>query len=139
MESARRHRGGLRAERVETTERGIEAKIGTRSTMASRADETGLGGARVLDADEVEGVLSGAFYSPPPQASRGGGGARARNAEPKPAHYKVICISLYTKDLERLDALVTELKARGITKANRSALIRVALEQVDLDRVPRGL
>jgi hypothetical protein len=105
--------------------------------MVSRADETGLGGARVLDADEVEGVLSGAFYSPPPQAPRGG--ARARNGEPKPAHYKVICISLYTKDLERLDALVTELKARGITKANRSALIRVALDQVDLDRVPRGL
>jgi hypothetical protein len=105
--------------------------------MASREDETGLAGARVLDADEVEGVLSGAFYAPPPDTPRAG--ARARAAEPKPQHYKVICISLYTKDLERLDALVTELKARGITKANRSALIRVALDQVDLDRVPRGL
>jgi hypothetical protein len=105
--------------------------------MASRADETGLGGARVLDADEVEGVLSGAFYAPAPRAPRAP--ARLRGAEPKPAHYKVICISLYTKDLERLDALVTELKARGITKANRSALIRVALDQIDLDRVPRGL
>jgi hypothetical protein len=105
--------------------------------MASREDETGLAGARVLDADEVEGVLSGAFYAPPPDAPRAGG--RARAAEPKPQHYKVICISLYTKDLERLDALVSELKARGITKANRSALIRVALDQVDLDRVPRGL
>jgi len=108
--------------------------------MASRQDETGLGGARVLDADEVEGVLSGAFYAPPPREARGGvRNARSRDPEPKPAHYKVICISLYTKDLERLDALVTELKARGITKANRSALIRVALDQVDLDRVPRGL
>jgi hypothetical protein len=105
--------------------------------MGSREDETGLGGARVLDADEVEGVLSGAFYSPAPRVGRDG--ARSRSAEPKPAHYKVICISLYTKDLERLDALITELKARGITKANRSALIRVALDQVDLDRVPRGL
>ena len=37
--------------------------------------------------------------------------AAARAA--KPTHYKVICISLYTKDLERLDALVDELKARG--------------------------
>jgi hypothetical protein len=54
-------------------------------------------------------------------------------------HYKVICISLYTKDLERLDGLVRELKGRGLTKANRSALIRVALDQVDLDKVPRGL
>ena len=67
--------------------------------------------------------------------------ARSRRAEAKPAptHYKVICISLYTKDLERLDALVDELKARGITKANRSALIRAALDQIDLDKVPRGL
>ena len=58
---------------------------------------------------------------------------------PKPLHYKVICISLYTRDLDRLDELVDELKARGLTKANRSALIRVALDQLDLDKVPRGL
>ena len=105
--------------------------------MAAREDETGLGTARVLDADEVEGVLSGAFYAPqqPPQPRTG----RSRSREPKPAHYKVICISLYTKDLDRLDELVAELKSRGITKANRSALIRVALEQLDLDKVPRGL
>jgi hypothetical protein len=103
--------------------------------MAAREEETGLGGVRVLDADEVQGVLSGAFYSPEAAPRR----ARARKTEPKPVHYKVICISLYTKDLERLDALVDELKTRGITKANRSALIRVALEQLDLDKVPRGL
>ena len=46
---------------------------------------------------------------------------------------------MYTKDLGRLDELVEELKVRGITKANRSALIRVALEQLDLDKVPRGM
>lgn len=57
----------------------------------------------------------------------------------RPTHYKVICISMYTKDLAQLDDLVEKLKARGITKANRSALIRVALEQLDLDKVPRGL
>jgi hypothetical protein len=104
--------------------------------MSGREEEAGLGTARVLDADEVQGVLSGSFYSPEAHGS-----ARARKAEsgPKPAHYKVICISLYTKDLEQLDGLVDELKARGITKANRSALIRVALDQLDLDKVPRGL
>jgi hypothetical protein len=85
----------------------------------------------------VEGVLSGAFYAPAPRGSRDG--ARARGAEPKPAHYKVICISLYTGDLERLDEMVDELKAMGITKANRSALIRHALTQVDLHKVPRGM
>jgi len=101
--------------------------------MGAREAEVGLGGARVLDGDEVQDVLSGAFYTPEPRE------ARSRKGQPKPAHYKVICISLYTKDLDRLDALVDELKARGMTKANRSALIRVALDQIDLDRVPRGL
>ena len=90
--------------------------------------------ARMLDTDEVEGVLSGSFYSPPAQARR-----HIAAVEPKPQHYKVICISLYNDDLQTLDHMVDELKARGLTKANRSALIRYALAQVDLDRVPRGL
>lgn len=105
--------------------------------MAARDDGAGLGAARVLDGDEVQGVLSGAFYQPEPAPPRSEG--RIREEKAKPTHYKVICISMYTKDLDRLDELVDELKARGITKANRSALIRVALEQLDLDKVPRGM
>jgi hypothetical protein len=101
--------------------------------MAARDDGAGLGTARVLDGDEVQGVLSGTFYTAKPDR-RGA----VKNAE-KPTHYKVICISMYTKDLERLDQLVDQLKTRGMTKANRSALIRAALEQLDLDKVPRGL
>lgn len=88
----------------------------------------------LLDGDEVQGVLSGAFFTPGP--------ARMRPpSEPveKPTHYKVICISMYTDDLARLDEMVDELKARGLTKANRSALIRHALEQVDLAKIPRGI
>jgi hypothetical protein len=107
--------------------------------MARREEETGLGAARVLDADEVQGVLSGSFYAPDPAAFPGVRKAPSACKPPKPVHYKVICISLYTRDLDRLDGLVDELKARGITKANRSALIRVALDQLDLDKVPRGL
>jgi hypothetical protein len=103
--------------------------------MTTRNDETGLGTARVLDGDEVEGVLSGAFYNPAPPAPVSESKLKAE----KPTHYKVICISMYTKDLERLDEVVEQLKGRGITKANRSALIRVALEQLDLDKVPRGM
>jgi hypothetical protein len=89
----------------------------------------------ILDRDEVEGVLSGAFYAPSDVP-------RVRGKQPplpRPDHYKVICISLYTGDLERLDEMVDGLKARGITKANRSALIRHALASVDLDKVPRGM
>lgn len=90
----------------------------------------------LFDSADVEGVLSGAFYTQGPASE-----VRQVAAAPqeKPAHYKVICISMYTKDLERLDQLVGDLKARGVTKANRSALIRVALDQVDLDKVPRGM
>ncbi len=111
--------------------------------MATRDDGAGLGAARVLDGDEVQGVLSGAFYQPQgaPESERKLRTDRASGEGPaaKPTHYKVICISMYTKDLGRLDELVDELKSRGITKANRSALIRVALEQLDLDKVPRGM
>lgn len=57
----------------------------------------------------------------------------------KPEHYKVICISIYTRDLTRLDETVAELKRRGFTKANRSAVLRAALEQLNLDRVKKGL
>lgn len=104
----------------------------------TRDESNGLT-ASVLDGDEVQGVLSGAFYAadartePAPQARA------TREPQEKPQHYKVICISMYTKDLTQLDALVDELKARGVTKASRSALIRAALEQVDLDRIPRGM
>ncbi len=105
--------------------------------MATRDDGAGLGAARVLDGDEVQGVLSGAFYQP--QAPESERKPRSEPGGAKPTHYKVICISMYTKDLARLDELVEELKGRGITKANRSALIRVALEQLDLDKVPRGM
>lgn len=109
--------------------------------MAARDDGgAGLGSARVLDGDEVQGVLTGAFYQAPPESARVLKAERERDpAKAKPTHYKVICISMYTKDLEQLDELVEKLKTRGITKANRSALIRVALEQLDLDKVPRGM
>ncbi len=104
--------------------------------MAGRDEEAGFGAARVLDPDEVQGVLSGAFYAPIP-VTKGRGAASP--APEKPAHYKVICISMYIKDLDRLDALVDELKKKGVTKANRSALIRAALDQVDLAKIPRGM
>jgi hypothetical protein len=95
--------------------------------MAARDEESGLAAGRIFDADEVQGVLSGSFYT-------------AKPATPsRPTHYKVICISMYNNDLARLDALVDALKARGMTKASRSALIRAALDQVDLDKIPRGM
>ena len=62
--------------------------------------------------------------------------APVAKAKPRPAHYKVVSISLYTEDIERLGDLVRELKARGHTRASKSALIREALRQIDLDDIP---
>lgn len=99
----------------------------------------------LLDRDEVEGVLSGAFYAPLDESRRRRPASVAslpgegRKEADKPLHYKVICISMYTDDLARLDEMVEALKARGLTKANRSALIRHALTGVDLTKVPRGM
>ena len=86
---------------------------------------------RVLRADEG----SGAFYAPKPEAEA----EAEEKRDGKPVHYKVICISMYMDDLKRLDGMVESLKARGLTKANRSALIRYALSGVNLEQVPKGL
>jgi hypothetical protein len=96
---------------------------------------------KLFDGAEVAEVLSGTYYKAKPRAELRplsrveGEGA----AEERPAHYKVICISLYNEDLARLDGMVEELKKRGFTKANRSALIRFALEHADLDKVTKGM
>ena len=90
--------------------------------------------ARVLANEDVDGVLRGSFYVPSSERRE----KSAPRAE-KPTHYKVICISMYTDDLERLDEMVETLKSRGLTKANRSALIRYALANVKLEDVPKGL
>ena len=87
------------------------------------------------DTDEI---LRKEYYGAPsdpgmPRRSRAG---TANPLKERPTHYKVICISMYTRDLEELDAKVAELKRRGWTKANKSQLIRLALSQVDLDKLP---
>ncbi|HEX7451123.1 MAG TPA: hypothetical protein VF294_02500 [Polyangiaceae bacterium] len=95
---------------------------------------------KVLDVDEVEGVLSSSFYAPSSEERpKVLYAADSIALQEKPTHYKVICISMYTDDLKRLDTMVDTLKARGLTKANRSALIRYALGAIDLDNVPKGL
>jgi hypothetical protein len=77
---------------------------------------------------EAESILSEKFY----------GQKLEREAKPKPTHYKIVCISLYNEDIERLNELVAELKRRGNTKASKSALIRYALDTVDISAMPKG-
>lgn len=53
--------------------------------------------------------------------------------------YKVVCISLYNEDIAAIDDLVDALKERGLSRANRSALIRYAIRQVKLDTAEKDL
>ena len=83
---------------------------------------------------DADSILTEEYYG-----RRGGEAALAPRREgkgqPRPTHYKIICISMYTRDLEELEAKVAELKRRGWTKANKSHLIRLALSQIDLDKL----
>lgn len=63
--------------------------------------------------------------------------ARERGqAQKSGRHYKVLSISMYLDNIERMDELVEELKQAGHTKANRSMLIRMALAQFDPTKIP---
>ena len=107
----------------------IELETRNRSHIPGRVDRAL--GEDPLSADDV---LEQTFYrvpdSVPPRAAPSG--------KPKPTHYKVVSISLYNEDIERLETMVAELKKRGHTKANKSQLIRFALDTVDIDKLPRG-
>ena len=91
-------------------------------------DDKGMAHDPLSDADAI---LSEEYYG-----RRAGPATASEPKKPRPTHYKVICISMYTRDLEDLDAKVAELKRRGWTKANKSQLIRLALSQIDIDKLP---
>jgi len=88
---------------------------------------------------DADAILSEEYYGRRPGVGDAGQAAgprrRAANGHLKPTHYKVICISMYTRDIEELEAKVAELKRRGWTKASKSQLIRLALSQIDLDKL----
>lgn len=48
----------------------------------------------------------------------------------KPTHYKIMCHSMYIKDLDELERKVVLLKQHGWARANRSHLIRIALSRL---------
>ncbi len=91
---------------------------------------------------ETEAILREDFYGRPARATARGTMVgdevveEPTSVKAKPTHYKVVCISLYTRDIENLEATVAELKRRGYTKANKSQLIRIALSQLDIDKLP---
>src|SRR4026208_1010410 len=87
---------------------------------------------------DADAILTAEYPARPartPDPEPGAPRRRSPNGQLKPTHYKVICISMYTRDIEELEAKVAELKRRGWTKANKSQLIRLALSQIDLDKL----
>lgn len=52
-----------------------------------------------------------------------------------PLHYRSVCISAYTSDIDAWDAKVAQARALGFTSANRSSLIRLAMAKLDLSSV----
>mgnify|MGYP001590477000 CR=1 FL=1 len=87
---------------------------------------------------DADAILSEEYYGRRARAGAPATPAPPRpraNGQLKPTHYKVICISMYTRDIEELEAKVAELKRRGWTKASKSQLIRLALSQIDLDKL----
>jgi hypothetical protein len=85
---------------------------------------------------DADAILSEEYYGRRARGDAPGAPERRRQSgQVKPTHYKVICISMYTRDIEELEAKVAELKRRGWTKANKSQLIRLALAQIDLDKL----
>lgn len=102
---------------------------------------------RALQTDplSVDDILATGFYRPERETERDNPREAVHELpvgpvaekKPRPTHYKVVCISLYNEDIERLEMLVRELKRRGYSKANKSLVIRAALEQLDVEKVPR--
>lgn len=98
--------------------------------MADQEPEDDVGAVRGFFDDEETAVEE--FFRPETRRIR----RRRPPKKPKPTHYRVISVSLYTEDQQRLADLVVELKKRGHSRANKSLVIREALRQIDLDLVP---
>jgi len=109
---------------------------GAKAPAVATGDEGAPPNGRALASDPLDGdeVLA-RFYGAAPVDPTPASAARKKD---KPTHYKLVCISLYTEDIQLLESLVAELKRRGHTKANKSQVIRAALDQIDLDRIPKG-
>ena len=103
--------------------------------MSQRSSE---GVHALFESEEVQEVLRDSFYAAPTPAKEPKPSVRSRKPKAKPDHYEILCISMYKDDLARLDALVSSLKEQGHRKMSRSALIRFALDQVDVRKLPRS-
>jgi len=58
---------------------------------------------------------------------------KSRQGMGRTRHYKLVCISLYNRDIARLEEIVRTLREMGYSKANKSQVIRFALNKVRME------
>jgi hypothetical protein len=112
--------------------------------------------ARETAGDDVagEGLGDDPFaHDPVFQALYAPSAAAARAPAPAPAHpnkgrtkerrplkegqdWRLVTFSFYEDDVERLDALLNQARKLGHRKVSRSQIVRLALRQVDLSKLP---
>ena len=119
------------------------AKIPAYAAMTTGGDDTDTETAAVEleNSDEfskVETLYASAFNSPdmndiPEKTMR----KLMRKREKKPIHYRLVCISLYNKDIVRLEQLLRYSRRLGYSKANKSQIIRFALSKVNVAEMPQ--
>ncbi|HLD73353.1 MAG TPA: hypothetical protein VJB34_00425 [Bdellovibrionota bacterium] len=90
------------------------------------------------DLSKVETLYTNAFNSPdmndiPEKTMR----KLIRKHSNKPIHYRLVCISLYNKDIVRLEQLLRYSRRLGYSKANKSQIIRFALSKVNVAEMPQ--
>lgn len=64
------------------------------------------------------------------------GRSKERKPLPDGQTWRLVTFSFYEEDVARLDALLEEARKRGYRRVSRSQIVRLALRQVDLGKLP---
>ena len=94
------------------------------------APQDGMGSNPLNEADPLAETL----YARNSKAT--GKGKAGRKPQKEGQSWRLVTFSFYEEDVQLLDSLLADAKARGLRKVNRSQLMRFALRQIDLDQFP---
>ena len=83
-------------------------------------------------------VLMQAFYAP---AKKRVAGKKSRGRQPLKdgRNFRLVTFSFYEEDVARLDALLTQARQLGHRRVSRSQIVRLALRQVDVSKLPEEI
>lgn len=101
----------------------------SKMTRADANEELGLGHNPLAGVDDP---VVAALYGRPAPAPRKKGRQPLKDGR----SWRLVTFSFYEEDVERLDKLLAEAKRRGHRRVNRSQIVRLALRQVDVSKLP---